>query len=222
MITVLTWMWDTRYSAAHVNALRRQVARHYARPHRFACVTNQPQGLDCETIPDREAFAGLTSPHGAQFSSCYRRLDMFAPDAAERYGERFICLDLDMIIVADVAPLWDRLEDCVLLRDPLYPTQVNGSMLLLSAGSRPRVWTEFDPARSPDVARARGFRGSDQAWLSHCLPSEPRWGPEDGVLSYRKHIIPRGGSLPAGARIVSFHGKQKPWDTSLPWVREAA
>lgn len=212
VLTVLCWKWGTRYRSEHVNALRQQVARYYARPHQFACVTNDAAGLDGDVavIPDPEDFAALRSPHGAAFPACYRRLRMFADDAATRFGERFVCLDVDLVLVGDVAPLWDRPEDFVGYRDPLYPRQLNGSMLLLRAGTRPDVWRRFDPAKSPAIARAAGYRGSDQSWLSYCLAGVPTWGPETGVYSYRKDVARNG--LPADARVVVFHGNPKPWD----------
>lgn len=221
MLTILTFLWGNRYAAANVNSLARQVRRHYPRPHRFLCVTNQPEGVDCETIPDREDFKDTPSPHGGQFPVCYRRLILWHPDAAQWFGERFVSLDLDMILTADVTPLWERPEDCVLLRDPLYPDQYNGSMVLLTAGARPHVWSDFRPDTSPARARAAGKRGSDQGWISYVLPNEATWGPEDGVYSYRKDIMPRRGALPpAGARMVSFHGHIKPWTCGQLWATE--
>jgi hypothetical protein len=214
------------FTGAHVNALQRMVARHYAKPHRFICVTNDATGIDSsvEIVPDRADFADVPNPHGGRMPSCYRRLRAFAPDAAENFGDRFVSLDLDVVATGDLVPLWDRLEDFVGWHDPYYP-QFCGSMFLLRAGSRPEVWTNFDPIVSPLEAKARGFMGSDQAWISRCLwrPDAPQWRAEDGVLSYRIDVERRGGRLTAGARIVFFHGKHDPWNADpqrLPWVRE--
>ena len=58
VITVVCWRWRapwryrSTYAPATVHALRRMVARHYAKPHRFLCVTDDPRGLDgIETLP---------------------------------------------------------------------------------------------------------------------------------------------------------------------------
>jgi hypothetical protein len=208
-----------------VNALRRMINRHYQRPHRLTVITDDAEGIDAEVriIPLWDTFANLPSPYGAHAPSCYRRIPLFGPDAAKLIGPRFLCLDLDVVAVADLTPLWDRPESFVGLRDPLHPRQLNGSMWLLTAGARPQVWDSFDPQTSPARARAAGFRGSDQAWLSYCLPGEATWGPEDGVYSFRKDIEPKGGKLPEDARLIIFHGQTDPWDAraqALPWVRE--
>lgn len=208
-----------------VNALARMVKKHYSRPAQVICVTDDPTGIDpdIKIVPDDKDFADIPSPHGGMSPTCYRRLRMFRPDAEKWFGPRFVSTDLDVVLTADVTHLWDRLEDITLYRDPLYPNQYNGSMIVMNAGSRPEVWTLFDPARSPRTAQALGYRGSDQAWISACLPGEIALGPSDGIYSYRKDIEPAGGKLPANARIVVFHVKSDPWSPEaqrLPWVRE--
>lgn len=198
------------------------VSRWYPAPHRFCCVTNDSEGLDPEVvvIPDRADFASIPSPHGGANPSCYRRIRIFSPDAAATFGERFVSIDLDCVITGDLRPLWDRHEDLVGWSDPLRPEQHCGSMTLLRAGSRPQVWERFDPVRSPQEALAAGKLGSDQGWVSHCLPGEAQWNQADGVYSYRWDL--KGGPLPANARIVFFTGPVKPWDAlGIPWIAEA-
>ncbi len=228
MLNVVTWKWARKgyrstFTAAHVNALARMVGRHYARPHRVLCVTNDAYGIDpaITIIPDDEDFASVLSPHGSTHPSSYRRLRMWRHDAARWFGERFVSIDLDVVAVGDLAPLWDRTEDVVLYDDPLYPgRQYCGAMQLIAAGARPQVWDDFDPLKSPSVARRAGKRGSDQAWLSYKIPGEATWGPQDGVYSYRKHLV--GGLLPDDARMTIWHGNRDPWHKpQLPWVTAA-
>lgn len=218
-LSIVCWRWGDKYTAEHVNALRRMVERWYPAPHYFMCVTDDDQGLDdgIICIPDRADWQHLPSPHGGNAPSCYRRLRMFSPHETLEFGPRLVSLDLDCVIVGDMRPLWDRPDDVVLWRDPMYPNQANGSMLLLKTGSRPDVWTGFDPNRSPQIAKDAGFRGSDQAWLSFCLQGSPRWTRADGVYSFR---VDCKAGLPKGARVVFFHGRVKPWDVSDAWVKE--
>ena len=228
MISFVCWRWHvpgyrSTFGPEAVNTLARMVRRHYPARHRFLCVTNDRAGIngEIEIVPDRADFADVGSPHGGANPSCYRRLRMFHPDAARTFGERIVSLDLDAVIVGDLRPLVDRPENFVAWRDPLSPRQYNGSLIILRAGSRPKVWTDFDPAASPRRALAAGFKGSDQAWISCALPDEATVGREDGVLSYRKDV--RGKALPADARIVFAHGAQDPWGDEmqrLEWVRE--
>lgn len=234
MLTVVTWKWPSprgyrsTFGPETVNVLRRMVARHYTAPHRFVCVTNEPQGLDAEVevVSDRADFAGLPSPHGGRNPSCYRRLRLFAPDAAATFGERFVSLDLDCVLTGDVRPLWDRAEDFVAWGDtnPMKGSHYNGSMILLRAGTRAQVWTAFDPQRSPARSLRAGCFGSDQGWISYCLgPGEAKWSTKDGVYSFRVHLTGKR-QLPANAKVVMFHGHVDPWLANVrreyPWVRE--
>lgn len=232
MLSVVCFKWRpastyrSSYGPETVNVLRRMVARHYNRPHRFICVTDDAAGLapDVEVVPLWDEFATVPSPHGRHNPSCYRRLRMFRADAGDTFGPRFVCVDLDTVIVGDVAPLWDRPEDFVIWGETDPRSWYNGSMFLLSAGSRRRVYEAFDPNRSPAKAKAAGRFGSDQGWISYVLgPGEASWTRADGVYSYRVHLKPNPSRLPPGARMVMFHGHVDPWSPearALPWVRE--
>lgn len=233
-MTVVTWKWPPRegyrstFGPVAVNTLASMVRRHYSSVDRFVCVTNDGAGLDAsiEVVPDREDFASVPSPHGGQNPSCYRRLRMFAPDAGETFGARFVSLDLDTVITGDLRPVWDRPEDIVLWGDtnPQKGSHYNGSMVLMTAGCRTRVWDSFRPESSPRLARSAGSFGSDQGWISYTLgPSEARWTTRDGVFSYRVHLASQS-VLPPEARVVSFHGPNDPWSPQVqaahPWVSE--
>lgn len=217
MITFVTFKWGDKYTATHVNTLARMLARHCATPHRLVCVTNEREGIDWQigSVADQEDFADWPSPHGKGSPSCYRRLRLFRPDARETFGDLIVAIDLDTVISGDVAPLFDRPESFVGWQDPLSKRQICGSLWMLRAGSHPEVWERFD-RHGVAAAYSAGFKGSDQAWMSHVLPGAARWTEQDGVLSYRAHCAYR---LPADARIVFFHGKPKQDAPGLPaWV----
>ena len=232
MISFVCWRWRppagyrSIFGPETVNTLRRMVARNYSKPHRFICVTDDPRGIDpqVEVIPLWDDFANVPSPHGRGNPSCYRRLKMFSAEALKLFGPRFCSLDLDCVIVKPIEPVVDRPEDIVLWGDTNPTTPYNGSMILLRAGSRTKVWDEFDPATSPRKATSLGYFGSDQAWIGAALgPDEPKWSKADGVYSYRCDL--RGKpTLPDNARIVMFHGQWDPWHREImsrhAWVRE--
>lgn len=229
---VVCWRWAppagyrSTFGPETVNALFRSVRRHYPHPHRFICVTDQSHGIDpgVEVQPDFGDFARVPNPFGTKNPSCYRRLRLFHPEAARWFGQRFVSIDLDAVITGDLSALWNRSEEVVMWGDTNPTTFYNGSIMLLTAGARPKVWTDFDPLVSPAEARRAGQFGSDQGWISHALgPREAKWTQTDGVYSYRVHLAPRGGQLPPNARIVLFHGQVDPWDTRgqrIPWVKQ--
>lgn len=220
MLHVTTWLWSQngyrkRFRAEHVNTLARMVRRNLTLPHEFVCVTNEPKGLD-KHIRVLGLPATWDVAWSAQRPNCFRRLWAFSEAARHLIGRRIVSMDLDCVVTGNLDALFSRTEDIVLWRDPKYPGAYNGSMWLMTAGSRREVWDRFRGNESlPELA---GRRGSDQAWLSHVLgPNEATWSKADGVLSYRLEC---GRGLPKGARIVFFHGQPNPWDTTLPWVAE--
>jgi hypothetical protein len=230
-LTVVTWRWKppfdyrSKFGPETVNVLRRMVARHYPHPHTFVCVTDDPDGIDPEVtvLKDFGDFADLRSQYGPRYPACYRRLRMFHPGAAEWFGQRFVSLDLDMVITGDLSRIWHRSEDVVLWGNTNPTTHYNGSMLLMTAGARPAVWTDFDPRVSPIRAKAAGQHGSDQGWISYRLgKGEATWTQKHGVYSYRNDIRPHGNRLPPEAKMVVFHGEHDPWTPSIqaiPWVK---
>lgn len=231
-LTIVCWKWKplegyrSTYAPETVHVLRSMVARHYPDPHRFVCVTDDPEGLDgIETIPLWSDLSDLPHPHSHRHPSCYRRLKAFAPEMRSVFGERFVSVDLDCVILGDLRPLWNRPEPFVGLAGSNDASTYNGSMFLMTAGARAQVWRDFNPAYSPFNAKKAGHYGSDQAWISLCLgPDEPRWTTADGVYSFRLHIAREPGMpVPKDARVVFFNGKKDPWSPELrglKWVEK--
>lgn len=227
------WKWAppkgyrSTFTAETVNVLGRMLARHFPHPHKLICVTDDSSGIDMsiEVQKPWNDFADVPSPHGQKNPSCYRRLRLFAPDAGAYFGPRFVSLDLDVVIVGDLTPLFDRPEDFVIWGDYTNPrTPYNGSLMMLRAGACPQVWTDFDPKVSPQQAMKAGFWGSDQGWISYKVRDAATWKKADGVYSFRNHLRPQLGRLPEAARLVAFHGEIDPWHPEaqgLAWVREA-
>jgi hypothetical protein len=220
VITVTTWLWQQpsyrkAYSAKHVNTLRNMVERHLSLPHRFVCFTDMPQGIDSRVdVRPLPKTPAVTWNPGRP--NCFRRLWLFSQQAAEMFPGRIVSLDLDAVVVGPLDALYDRKEEFVAWKDAIIRGQYNGSMWLLTAGSRTKVWSEFKGDES--VARMRGRMGSDQGWISAMLPNEATWTEKNGVLSYRKHVQKRG--LPDGAKIVFFHGRPNPWEAPDAWIKE--
>lgn len=217
--------YRSQFGPETVNTLRSMLVRNYRKPHRLTCVTDDPAGIDprVRVLPLWSDFANIPNPMGFRNPSCYRRLKLFSPEARYLIGPRFVALDLDVVITADVAPVFDRPEDFVIWGDTHPQTFYNGGLMLMTAGARPQVWETFDPKASPLRTKRSGAFGSDQAWISYCLgPNEKKWTIKDGVYSWRNHLKRRGGMLPPDARVVLWHGSQDPWreGQGIAWVRE--
>lgn len=246
MISFVCWKWvppqdnGRCFLSEHVNVLRAMVARHYARPHRFICITDDPRGLDerIEVVPmpqqrfdalqnpyqERYTRRGRRIPQNKRFPSCYRRLWNFSEEARAILGDRIFALDIDVIICGDLVPLTERTASFVGWCDSRFAwPKVAGGAYLLTTGAHRDVWDEFDPERSPQIAKAAGLGGSDQAWMSYKLfPPREYWSSADGVVKI--NWLGQGITAPPnGTRLVFTGGHCPPWMPEVqrryPWVK---
>ena len=224
MLTILLWKWRqknyrSKFTAENVNIMCNMIGRNLDIPHRFLCITDDPQGVKCETYPLwTEPNVNLTEGR----PNCLRRLKVFG-EFGKELGDRLISIDLDTVITKNITPIVDRKEDFVIWGDTARNTLYNGGFWIMTPGTRKQVWENFRPEMLKETKRL-GIVGSDQAIISHILgPGEATWTTEDGVFSYRNHL--RKGLLPKppNARIVFFHGSFDPWSDHCQahkWVKE--
>lgn len=231
MIHIITFKWrsptySVTYTAEHVNILADMVRRHYQGPHRFLCITDDPRGIEVETYPLWGDCSQLKNASGAHLPSCYRRLKLFDPETQAELGikpgDRLVQIDLDTVICGSLNPLFDRDDPFVGWAVPgsFHPRVFNGSMWMVRAGAEAHVWRDFNPDTSPQEAKAARFLGSDQSWMSYRLQGRAGWTDSDGVYSYPL-LLKRYSEPPENARVIMFHGFQKPWKEGLqPWVQK--
>lgn len=223
--------YRSKFAAATVNTLWSMIERNYAGYARLTCITDDPKGISSQVqvLPLWKEYSKMPSPHGMGYPSCYRRLPLFGEQlpgigpVREAIGDRFVHMDLDVVITGGLNPLVDGPEDFKIWGDTAKGTPYNGSLWVMDACARRQVIEKFDPVDSPKQSLKLGYIGSDQGWIGACLgPNEAKWTTRDGVWSYRNHVQRNNYLLPTGARIVIFHGAQDPWGPQaqcLSWVR---
>ncbi|MGH7023090.1 MAG: hypothetical protein ACREEB_05795, partial [Caulobacteraceae bacterium] len=207
-ITFLTFKWKAhpryRYSfaAGHVNVLAGMIRRNLPNPHRFICYTDEPDGIDLGLVDVREiwtTYADLAnyprvSPAG------FRRLKMFSRDALTWLGERIVMMDLDTVITGDLTLVLDRSEDFVANRGTIPTMAYNSGLIMFTAGARPQLWEEFDAVASLEFIRSLGLPHTDDGWMCAKLgPGEAKFGPENGVYSFRNDLLKKRDTLPENA-----------------------
>lgn len=227
MITVVTWIWKgpRDYRPEHANTLASMLRRHLHVPHRLVCFTDYTEGYSSlvEPLPIPESareLVKLRTPEAGLMPSCYPRLWMFS-DEAKSLGERVMLLDVDLLIVDDITPLVAPQDDFVGWRpDKAWGKEdrVAGGMYLLTPGTRQEVWTDFSTA-GVQAAKAAGFRGSDQAWMSYKLGKDAALWPQGSGIYALSDLRTHGNVPPPDARIIQFAGHRKPWHmTWVSWV----
>jgi hypothetical protein len=231
--SIVCWKWHredyrSTYTAEHVNTLFRMVQRHTTRAHQFVCVTDDPVGID----PRVKIVPLWDNPcpnyGGGKRPNCFYRLRAFDPAVFPVFGDKFIWLDLDCVIVRSIDNIISHTADFAIWRPDGERMPCNGSLVLNKTGTRNTIWTRFDKRRvHPERGLQReGVSGSDQAWIALNLKStDARLGKEHGIYSWRSHVEPLYTKIgvPDDARIVFFNGADKPWSDGIkemPWIRE--
>jgi hypothetical protein len=237
-LQIVLWKWAQPgskrvYESEHVNIMCLMLRRGLPNfPHRIVCVTDDEAGIrECETRPLWDDFHDLANASGRHLPSCYRRLKIYDPETQAALGihrgERVLSIDIDTIITGDIRAVvstpgrfvgWE-------LKNHNGHRVFNGSFQMFTAGDHADIWSEFkrDPIVARDTAAKRGFRGSDQAWITHKTIDDKesvglKW---PAVSSYPLQNVIQGILRPDN-RIIFFHGSKKPWDPearhATPWI----
>jgi len=217
------------YTAEHVNILQRMLARHLTIPYRMVCITDDPEGVGCETIPLWDKCSEL--------GGCFNRLYAFSPDMRGVLGQRFALIDLDVVITGNCDHIFGLHGDFIIHRyqhDNCKRQYYNGSLMIMDAGARAAVWNSFRGQASVDSMRGDKSRiGSDQKWISTVLgPGERTLGQEVGIFEAlriggrlpttaptwtKREMIP---AHPVAACMVFFSGARDPSCREHGWVRQ--
>lgn len=225
MLTIVLWLWKdpnskAQYLPEHANVVARMVHRNLKMPHRFVLMTDwmdakfdpliEPVKLwdDWRELRNENINWRHERPH------CYVRLKAFSEEVRPIFGDRFVSIDLDCLVMDELDPLFDRPEDFLIyLRPTTKPIKdrYQGSMWYMKTGARAFVWNDFKGAES--VEKAKAYLGTDQGWLNYRLgPDEAGWTSQDGVVPWtaigwdNRYLV----EPPSLTRIIFFHGDQKP------------
>lgn len=219
MLTVVCWIWrgERVYLPEHVNVMRSMFARHLHVEHRVVCITDETDGFDpgvivMPTPAAARALADVKTPEGERMPSCYRRLWLFS-DEARCLGDRVLLTDVDLVLTGDITHLARREESFVgwLPRTSWgNPNRVAGGLYLMTPGAHPEVWDEFGH-EGIAAARAAGYRGSDQAWLSFKLGGRVALWPQNSGIYAMSDLMRGRRPPPSDACMVQFAGHDKPW-----------
>ncbi len=177
----------------HVERLRDQCARH-APGVPFVCVS--------------DALVPGHTPLRHDWPGWWSKIEAF------RLRGPMLLVDLDTTICGDLAPLLDPPADWITLRDfnaPRAPREV-ASGLMFWRGDALDLYETFraDPAQHMSLNRTPQHWGDGGFIARHAEP--PTFWQDvlpGAVVSWKKHCA---GGVPAGARVVCFHGAPRPWE----------
>ena len=242
VVNVICMKYWTRYGPHYVNRLRNMVSRHLPRPHRFVCFTEDPTGIEkgVEIFP----LPPLKVPENF-YPSAWLKLAFFQDGLANLKGPTLF-LDLDLVILDSIDCFFDYEPDkiCIInnwieFRKTILrprPDIGNSSVYRFPAGESQFVLDSFN---SETEHALRDFP-TEQAYLTKAIRPKKCFWPEEWVRSFKRHCLPpfplnlvAAPKMPAGAKIIAFHGKPDPDDALVgyksklhktsrpaPWIAE--
>lgn len=152
-----------------------------------------------------------TIPLSHDWPGWWAKLELFRPDITDD----LLFFDLDTVVFSV-----DGLNVGVttMLSDFYRPDRPASGLMYLKHSDKAAVWGAF--IRDPDKNMAECSTPAcwgDQGFISKHLNCK-RWQDllPDTIYSYKKDI--RGGRVPAGAKVVCFHGQPSPWKVKADWI----
>ncbi|RIJ15958.1 hypothetical protein D1227_06405 [Henriciella mobilis] len=197
-LVVATLLWDSNqnsksfsqaYDESWAEKLYRGFARNLTIPFEFVCFTDRERDFE-EPITQR-LMTNRTPGYG----------DCIEP---YRLNRPMILVGLDTIVTGNCDALAEycfTAERIAVPLDPYRPTRVCNGVALVPAG------------HAHVYERWRGQ--NDMEWIRRQNPDVLDTLFPGQVLSYKCHVKPNGLG---GARIVYFHGKEKPHEIEEGWV----
>ena len=188
--------WGTKYPLEYVNTLNSMIKRHS--DAELLCLSDSFEGKDCEVVMLEPDFHGW-----------WNKIQLFNPDFLK--GERFLYLDLDIVITQDISSILSREEKFVTINDWIYNTY-NSSAMLMTGGEHGHVYDLF--CKDKGKAMSACPQG-DQQWITNYVTAD--FFSKDDFASFRMSACE---AEPKG-KIVVFHGKPDPHEVKGTWVSEA-
>ena len=187
--------WGNKYSLDYVNILNSMVKRYS--DAELLCLSDSYEGKDCEVMMLEKGFEGW-----------WNKIQLFNPNFLK--GERFLYLDLDVVITEDISSILERKEKFITINDWIYPTY-NSSAMLMTGGEFPHVYDLF--VKDKEKAMNSCPLG-DQQWITSYVKAD--FFDKDDFVSYR---VNECEAEPKG-KVVVFHGKPDPHEVKGTWVEK--
>jgi len=212
--TVLCMKWGAKYGPDYVNRLYGMVARHLHRPFRFVCLTDDAAGIRpevaCAPIP---ALPPIAQPKERGWT----KIAAFSPTLDGMLGETALYLDLDVVVMGALDPLFEHPGAFPMIRDWYHPRRLvgNSSVFRFRPAERHALFAAFCAEPDAIVRRVR----NEQEWVSEYLEArgELSFWPSAWCQSFRVSCLApwpirawRTPRRPPDCRVLVFHGEPKP------------
>ena len=220
-VNILTLKWGTKYGPEYANRLYAGVRRNLSLDFRFLCFTDDTRDLRPEIEPHPIPEFDVPPPWRR---TPWLKLTLFRDDLAELSG-RSLFLDLDILVTGRMDDFFtfEPSRPCIIheWENPVqrlfrrHGEPGNSSVFRFESGKSGEIFDRFMAERDRALGSYR--TEVDQRYLAEALGPRKAWWPSDWVVSFKRHCLPAypinlvvPPRLPAGARIIVFHGRPNP------------
>jgi hypothetical protein len=133
MFNIVCLKYGTKYTSLHVNALYKGVQKNTTVDHRFICFTDDPIGVECETLPIPENETGW-----------WGKLSLFKKSLYNITGI-ILFIDLDMYInnsIDEYLTLGNS-SDLYVMRDFRWKTEYSSAIMRFPVGKYSKIWEHY-------------------------------------------------------------------------------
>lgn len=201
-----------KYGPEYVERLYHGVQRHLKLPHQFVCISDA-------TYSEKGITTFVAEP---DLKGWWAKMALFKP--WWRRGAKVIYLDLDTIVVGDLAPLAAVAAPFAICRsfvreagNKTWPCRYGSCVMVLGEEFGADIWASFWCDRHA-LMKAHSRYG-DQKLIEDMVGDAPLLQsllPKGFFLNYRN--IARD-TKDGGASLVIFGGRNKPSNCVSPWLR---
>lgn len=241
-VNVLCMKWGKKYGPEYVNNLYSMVDRHLTLPFRFVCLTDDAAGIDANIEVKPIPQVGFEDFDERRPWSCahgWLKVTSFANSLYDLSGPALF-IDLDVVIVDNIDDFFDLDGEFRVIKEwDKDDGTGNTSVYRFTIGAYPELIENLRTHKNRVLREVRNEQEYVTGFLSR--QGKLQYWPAGWCVSFKRHCMPGGlagwflpARIPAGAKIVAFHGKPNPPDAivghsgkwyrrvlPVPWVAEA-
>jgi hypothetical protein len=215
-----------KYSSDYVNKLYNMVKRNSTIPFNFACITENPSGLN-------DKIKIIPIPIHVTLSGWWYKTWVFSNELP--LSGSILFFDLDVVVINSIDDLWNynNGQFCI-IRDFNRSTvknwnKFNSSIFKLEKGSHSYVWENF--LKEKDVVKRMH---GDQDWIFSQIKTNFCFWPDEWIQSYKWEIRNKtdvirlenkrifrsieNPKIDPRTKVLVFHGEPKPSDVQDPII----
>ena len=136
-LNIICYKWGDLYSPYYVNILYRMVKRNLSTPHKFHCITDDPEGISDGIFVHKLPDYGI--------EGIWRKLMTFQPNFLGLQNQFVVSIDIDVVVIGSLDFLAKEPDkDFIVAKNwSRKGAKASGCLYRLRVGSHCEIWNNF-------------------------------------------------------------------------------